>query len=101
MDVVQAWVSFAADAARAKQNGARLERFNLARQPLAFAENPPVSAFLERSGLAALMRMDGEVGSVDRYPNCAERARRPRSPPSTRRRPQGVAAPAAAAAEHW
>ena len=66
VDVDQALVSFSADVDWAKQNGARIERFNLAQQPVAFAENPIVKGFLERSGqeLAAVdpRRWRGGVG---------------------------------------
>ena len=41
----------------------QIERFNLAQQPLAFAENETVKGFLERSGQDALplVLVDGEV----------------------------------------
>ncbi len=42
VDVDQQLVSFAADLAWAQQGGARIERFNLAQQPMAFAENATV-----------------------------------------------------------
>ena len=44
VEVDQALVSFAADEDRAKQSGAQVERFNLAQQPHAFAENSTVKA---------------------------------------------------------
>jgi hypothetical protein len=77
VDVDQQLVNFAADVAWAKQNGARIERFNLAQQPMAFAENPVVKGFLEHSGQEALplMLMDGEIMLAGRYPNRAELAR--------------------------
>lgn len=77
VDVDQALVSFAADVDWAKQNGAQLERYNLAQQPLAFAENPAVKAFLQRSGQEALplILVDGEVALAGRYPNRAELGR--------------------------
>ena len=50
VEVDQALVSFSADVDWAKQNGAQIERFNLAQQPMAFAENATVKGFLERSG---------------------------------------------------
>jgi hypothetical protein len=55
VDVDQALVSFSADVDWAKQNGAQIERFNLAQQPLVFAENATVKAFLgaQRAGRAA------------------------------------------------
>lgn len=45
VEVDQNLVNFAADVDWAKQNGAQVERFNLAQQPLAFAENPTVKGF--------------------------------------------------------
>ena len=75
-DVDQALVSFSADAAWAKLNGAQIERFNLAQQPMAFAENAVVKGFLERSGEAALplVLVNGAVALAGRYPNRAELA---------------------------
>ncbi len=77
VDVDQALVNFAADLNWAKQNGAQIERFNLAQQPLNFAENTTVKAFLERSGQEALplILVDGEVAMAGRYPNRTELAR--------------------------
>lgn len=77
VEVDQALVSFAADVDWAKQSGAQVERFNLAQQPLAFAENATVKAFLERSGQEALplILVDGEVALAGRYPNRTELAR--------------------------
>lgn len=77
VEVDQQLVSFAADVDWAKQHGADIERFNLAQTPLAFAENPVVKAFLERSGADALplILVDGEVALAGRYPNRTELAR--------------------------
>jgi len=77
VDVDQQLVDFAADVDWAKQNGADIERFNLAQQPLAFAENPVVKAFLERSGAEGLplILVDGEIALAGRYPKRAEVAR--------------------------
>jgi arsenite methyltransferase len=76
-DVDQALVSFSADAAWAKLNGAQIERFNLAQQPMAFVENKVVKGFLERSGQEALplVLVNGEVALAGRYPNRTELAR--------------------------
>ena len=75
--VDQQLVNLAADFAWAKQGGASIERFNLARQPMAYAENVVVKAFLERSGAAALpvILVDGEVALAGRYPQHNELAR--------------------------
>lgn len=77
VDVEQALVSFAADVSWAKENGAKIERFNLAQQPMAFAENASVKGFLERSGQESLplVLVDGEVALAGRYPQRAELAR--------------------------
>ena len=77
VDVDQALVAFAADVDWLKQHGGDIERFNLAQQPLAFAENTTAKAFLERSGAEALplILVDGEVALAGRYPRRAELAR--------------------------
>jgi thiamine pyrophosphate-dependent acetolactate synthase large subunit-like protein len=77
IDVDQALVSFSADVEWAKQNGAQIERFNLAQQPMAFAANAAVKAFLERSGQESLplILVEGEVALAGRYPKRAELAR--------------------------
>ncbi len=86
-DVDPALVSLAADLDWAKQQGAVIERFNLAQQPIDFAQNATVKAFLERSGAEALplVLVDGDVALAGRYPNRAELTRW-----------AGLAAPAAA-----
>lgn len=77
VDVDPALVNFSADLAWAQQNGVSIERFNLAQQPLAFAENPTVRSFLERSGPQALplVLLHGEVALAGRYPTRAELTR--------------------------
>ncbi|MEY3106330.1 MAG: hypothetical protein RIT35_496 [Pseudomonadota bacterium] len=74
VDVDQQLVGFSADVDWAKQNGANIERFNLAQQPMEFAENTLVKAFLERSSADALplILVDGEVALAGRYPSRAE-----------------------------
>jgi hypothetical protein len=69
-DVDQKLVDFSSDVDWAKQHGAVIERFNLAQQPMAFAENSAVKALLERSGESALpiTLVDGEVAFAGRYP---------------------------------
>ena len=76
-NVDQGLVDFAADFAWAKQSGAAIERFNLAQQPTAYAENAVVKAFLARSGTEALplILVDGEVALAGRYPHRGELAR--------------------------
>ncbi len=70
-------INFSADVDWAKQQGAAIERFNLAQQPMAFVDNSTVKAFLERSGAEALplILVDGEVALAGRYPNRSELAR--------------------------
>jgi len=95
IDVDQALVSFSADADWAKKNGANLERFNLAQQPMAFAGNAVVKAFLERSGQDALplILVDGEVALAGRYPSRVELARWASiSPPTESEPPQNCCA---------
>ena len=77
VDVDQQLVTFAADVDWAKQQGARIERFNLGQQPLKFANNTTVNGFLQRSGQEALplILVDGEVALAGRYPQRAELAR--------------------------
>lgn len=76
VDVDQQLVDFSADVDWAKQQGAQIERFNLAQQPTVFAENAVVKEFLERSGAEALplILVDGEVALAGRYPSRAELA---------------------------
>jgi hypothetical protein len=76
-EVDQQLVSFSADADWAKKNGAQIERFNLAQQPMDFANNKVVRDFLDRSGQDALplILVDGEFALAGRYPNRTELAR--------------------------
>jgi hypothetical protein len=76
VDADQALINFAADVDWAKQNGANIERHNLAKEPQAFAENAVVNAFLRRSGQDALplILVDGEVALAGRYPKRGELA---------------------------
>jgi hypothetical protein len=77
VDVDQQLINFATDVDWAKQNGAQIQRFNLAQQPMDFANNPVVKGFLERSGQEALplILVDGEFALAGRYPNRLELAR--------------------------
>ena len=76
-DVDQQLVDFSADLEWAKQQGIGVERFNLAQQPLAFAENAVVKGFLERSGADALplILVGGEIALAGRYPDRNELSR--------------------------
>lgn len=77
VEVDQEKVTFAANVDWLKSQGGQIERFNLAQQPLAFAENPIVSGFLGRSGAEALplILVDGEVALAGRYPHRTELAK--------------------------
>ena len=76
VDVEPSLIGFSADVDWAKQRGAQIERFNLAQQPMVFAQNPLVRRFLERSGQEALplILMDGEIVLAGRYPSRRELA---------------------------
>lgn len=76
-EVDQALVDFSADVDWLKHSGGQIERFNLAQQPMAFAENSVVKAFLERSGAEGLplILLDGEIAMAGRYPTRKELAR--------------------------
>ena len=76
VEVDQALVSFSADVDWAQGQGAKIERFNLAQQPMAFAEHAAVKGALERSGQDALplVVMDGKVALSGRYPTRDELA---------------------------
>lgn len=58
----------------AQAAGGSLYRFNLAQQPLVFAETPAVASFLELSGEEGLpvTLVDGQVVLTGRYPSRAE-----------------------------
>ena len=69
-------VRFAADLDWLKSQGISVERFNLAQEPRAFAENAAVKDALEVTGEAALplVEVDGEVKSRGVYPSRDELA---------------------------
>lgn len=64
----------AADLEWAANNGARIDRYNFAEQPLAFSGNPTVRSFLDRSGPGALplILLDGDIAMAGRYPTRGE-----------------------------
>jgi hypothetical protein len=51
--------------------GVRVERYNLAHQPMAFVKNPKVKALLDAEGVAALplFFVDGELQLKSAYPD--------------------------------
>jgi hypothetical protein len=67
---------FAADLDWLKTQGVAVERFNLAQQPGAFAEDAAVKDALETKGEAGLplVKVDGEVKSSGLYPSRDELA---------------------------
>jgi len=68
-------VGFAAMLSRISRHGVTIERYNMAQQPMAFAQNPVVKALLDAEGTAALplILRDGVVHLKGRYPTSAER----------------------------
>lgn len=76
-EVDQSLVTFAADLEWARGQGATAERYNLAQQPLMFADTPAVSAFLAVAGEEGLplILVDGQVVLTGRYPSRRELAR--------------------------
>ena len=69
-------IAFAADVEWLKQNGGVVERFNLAQQPLSFAQNTLVQKFLQESGQEGLpvTIVKGEIVLTGTYPERAELA---------------------------
>ncbi|BBE52205.1 Arsenical resistance operon trans-acting repressor ArsD [Ferriphaselus amnicola] len=76
-EVDQALVDFSADVDWLKHAGGQIERFNLAQQPMAFADSAVVKGFLEHSGAEGLplILLDGEIAMAGRYPTRKELAR--------------------------
>jgi hypothetical protein len=56
--------------------GVKVERYNLAQQPMAFAQNPEVRALLDKDGAECLplFYIDGQVLLKGRYPEAEERS---------------------------
>jgi hypothetical protein len=77
VEVDQQLVRFAADVEWAQQQGAPIERFNLAQQPLAFAANAAVKGLLENGGPESLpaVVVAGQLVLAGRYPSRADLAR--------------------------
>ena len=77
VDVEPQLLEFSADVDWARRNAVRIERYNLAQQPMAFANSAVVKRFLERSGAEALplILVDGDIALTGRYPQRQELAR--------------------------
>lgn len=69
-DVDQQLVTFSADLEFVRSRGGDVVRYNLASEPLAFAQNDSVAAFLNVAGSAGLplVLVDGVTAMTGRYP---------------------------------
>lgn len=76
-DVPQELVTFSADLDWLKGQGADIRRFNLASEPVAFAQRPNVVQFLEVAGSEGLplVLVDGVTAMTGRYPERDQLAR--------------------------
>jgi hypothetical protein len=65
---------FVALLAQLEKLGVKIERFNLAQEPIAFARNPTVRALLEKEGteVLPLIFVDGELALKGHYPEARE-----------------------------
>lgn len=68
-------VNFAAMLSQLSSHGIKIERYNLAQQPMAFVLHEQVKALLEKEGERALpvIFLNGEVRYQGRYPTREER----------------------------
>jgi hypothetical protein len=68
-------VNFAAMLAQFRAAGIQIDRYNLAQQPMAFAQNAAVKALMMEVGTEVLpvIFWDGKVQLTGRYPNSDER----------------------------
>ena len=77
VEVDQEMARFAADLDWVRRNGApRIERFNLAQEPMAFVNHPTVKEALERLGQSGLplTLVNGDIQCSGRYPSRDELA---------------------------
>lgn len=74
-DVDPNFVTFVDMLLQFRIGGIRVERFNLAQQPMAFAQNDTVKALMIKEGTQVLpvVLWDGELHLKGRYPNKHER----------------------------
>ena len=77
VDVDQQLITFSADMDWVRTEGGNVSRFNLAQEPLAFAENDVARTFLHTAGEEGLpvVLVDGATVLTGRYPSRAELAR--------------------------
>jgi len=77
VDVDQQLITFSADMDWVRTEGGNVSRFNLAQEPLAFAENDTARTFLHTAGEEGLpvVLVDGATVLTGRYPTRAELAR--------------------------
>ncbi len=75
-DVDPVFPRFAGLLAQLGGAGVKVERYNLAQQPLAFVQNPTVKALLDKDGTDALpaIFIDGELALKGAYPELEQRA---------------------------
>ena len=76
VEVDQEMARFAADVDWVRRNGAQVERFNLAQEPMAFVNHPTVKEALERLGQSGLplTLVNGDIQCSGRYPSRDELA---------------------------
>lgn len=76
-DVDQALLTFSADMDWLRSQGGDIARFNLASEPMAFAQRDSVAAFLKLSGSEGLplVLVDGVTAVTGRYPGRAQLAK--------------------------
>ena len=77
VDVDQQLITFSADMDWVRTEGGDVQRFNLAQEPLAFAENDVARTFLHAAGQEGLpvVLVDGATVLTGRYPSRVELAR--------------------------
>ena len=75
-DIDQGLVTFSADLDFVRSRGGDVSRYNLASEPLAFAANHAVQAFLQVAGSEGLplVLVDGVTAMTGRYPDRAQLA---------------------------
>ncbi|SMG11943.1 arsenic metallochaperone ArsD family protein [Cedecea sp. NFIX57] len=77
VNVQQADLQWSADLDWAKQNGIAIQRYNLAKNPASFINNPTVNNLLNESGSSVLpvVLVDGVLALAGKRPNRVDLAR--------------------------